>query len=241
MTRAEQYVDRVEARVAADIPIGEEELRRLVGMARRGLALAAALRGDPGHDVTEAMGVRPGEDRTPALRLWQAAGATLLRETGPFVPGECRVCACTATTACSVPTKAGSRACGWRAAIPARTLCDSPACLAGIEAEEVGAGSSVIIGVGSSGAGGVRSGRVSEEFKVGGAVEAAIEDTVEELADWVRFNSGVAERDEGLIRRAYFALVALRPDLIPAEDVPGDCYGSGCDEFPGLSASPRSR
>ena len=123
--------DRIEHSLGDGVEVSVATLGRLVRMGRRLGVLAEALRGDPGHDVSEIM-VRPTEDRTEFLSAWRLMGATLLREVGPFEPGECRVCLCTRITACDVPTKSGSRACGWRPAVPDKTLCDATLCSGGI-------------------------------------------------------------------------------------------------------------
>lgn len=93
-------------------------------------ALEAALRGDPGHDVTGAV-CAPTADRTKAVWNWERMGRALLAVTGPFEEGRCRVCGCTETTACSyrpVDNRAMTIPCAWVGGSD-KTLCDNPECV----------------------------------------------------------------------------------------------------------------
>lgn len=150
-TTNDAFLDGVSRKSSDCLPLDLGEAMRLVRLAERGLALEAALRGDPGHDVTEAV-VEPGDDRTKSVCDWQAMGRALLASTGPFEQGVCRVCGCTRVTACDVPKRFpikspgrpdrvrfvdGSTACGWIEGT-GQTLCDAPDCVkAGFDSEMI--------------------------------------------------------------------------------------------------------
>jgi hypothetical protein len=149
MIPRQEFLDLV-YEVVEEEPEGMGASARLYRLGARLHAIAEALRGDPGHDVTGAV-CKPTQDRTKAVWNWQRMGRALLASTGPFEPGECRVCGCTETSPCIIPVERrvsyedGSRpdhnaiglgACAWIGGSK-QTLCDHPDCVEAARSAEV--------------------------------------------------------------------------------------------------------
>lgn len=202
--------------------------------------LEAALRGDPGHDVTGAV-VKPTHDRTKAVWNWERMGRALLALTGPFEAGTCRVCGCTETTACTVETIEnddglirGVRACGW-VEDTAETLCDAPLCVAAAYAAGVLSPEGQLLT-------GTRPDRVIVDDLDETPTACECDNTHEANDTVCRYCWNRGRRRWADPEPKTFAIerALAPPQHFHHFEIAGD-YGSICDEFPGLSPGSGSR
>ncbi len=241
-------------------------LDNVVRLARRALALEAALRGDPGHDVTSAV-VQPTGDRTKAVWNWERMGRALLAITPPFAAEVCRVCGCTETTPCVGPVSRtvsyadgrqppqimhGHGACGW---VPGtnHTLCDAPACV------EAGLATGVLGSAWHEDRSFLGGGRLWE-CSCGWTCRAetapdecdrCLRENLEEVTpgpvEPMAHRCGTCSVKDGHEPGCPENDAPLEADLAREfaadrfkRDAADPCYGHACDEFPGLHQRPAS-
>ena len=201
-------------------------LHRLVRLAGRAEKLSEALRGDPGRDVLLAV-VRPGADPTKAKWNWARMGRALLASTGPFEKGECRVCGCTENTACNRTCRGeGVGACSWIAET-GDTLCSNPDC---VEA-------AIAIGYAKpppcKHEGRVLTARTGDGLEVRRCADCS-EVLYMDPIPWD--DEAVEETSAGVVGTVG---TTIEGPILDGDGTgfrvtgsSGDCYGSGCDEFP---------
>jgi hypothetical protein len=197
-------------------------------LAERAYAMFEALRSEPSHAVTGAV-CRPTQDRTKAVWNWLRMGRALLASTGPFEPGECRVCGCTETTACNRTCRGdGIGACSWIEG-SGETLCSNPDC---VEAA-IGAGKISQLEPARMNPPAWLDEVVDRARRAADNAPAALRGvrvrhsrTLGERTGDVYVEGADIDRITGT--EARFAIF----DEPVADE---DCYGAGCDEFPGLS------